>query len=195
VNSSLIAIGVAHLLVIASSAATAQNLAGEWTKEPDTVLGVRVGQPLAASRLPDCPEKAYESLSLCLITARPYGALRLSIGGHPFSYAAISVIVDDSGVVSRLQAWMKSERFGEFREVLIARYGSPTKQAIGEAKNLAGASFKNERMEWIGRRLTITAIERFEKVDESMVIFSDNAAAERSAAERKKKSKDDASKL
>lgn len=170
----------------------------QWAREPSTILGVKLGQPLIASNLPDCPIKSYEATVPCLITASvrgPNGAPLYSVGGHPFTYASVSILTDGTGVVSQLKAWMKQEKFSEFRDALFARYGLPSKQSNENVQTRSGAVYPNQTAVWQGVSVNITALERFGKIDESVVIFSDNAAIERFGAQRKNRLNEAASKL
>lgn len=176
----------------------ALSLGQSWPNEPVSVLGVKLGQPLEASGLPNCPERSYEATTPCLITASVRtreGKPIYSVGGHPFGYAAIAIKLNDEGIVTHLQAWMKHDRFAEFRQALTTRYGPPTSESDGTAQNLAGAILPSKTSNWAGRKVTIVAIERFEKMDESMVLFLDNETANREREQRENKAKDAASKL
>lgn len=187
---------VAFVFIAFSAIANAQTK--PWQQEPEAVLGVKLGQPLDSSALPRCPEKSYEATAPCLVTASVKsadGRPIYSVAGHPFTYAAVSIKIDGTGVVSRLQTWMKHERFAEFKHALVARYGPPTTQTNEMIQSVAGATYPNQTSKWVGQNVTIIAMERFEKIDESMVIFSHNAAAERDRVEREIRTKGAASKL
>lgn len=170
----------------------------QWAREPDAVLGVRLGQPLAVQTLPPCPAKAYESPVTCLTTqASPlpgYPPMR-SIGGHPFGYVSMSLKVDDSGMVNEIQAGMDQARFAEFKTVLIERYGQPTSTQHTTVQNGLGATFDAQILQWIGSRMSIIAMERPAQVNQSVVTFSDNAYLLQRTGAAQGRVKSDASKL
>lgn len=153
----------------------AAALAQDWPKEPDSVLGARLGVPLAEIGLPDCATKPSGP---CLST-RPsplpgYPLLR-TIQQHPFPYATFAVEVDDHGTVTQVVARLKQESFGRFHDVLRERYGPPTAPAETAVQSRAGATYPSREDAWVGKLVTITALERAESIDWSVVAFSSNA--------------------
>jgi hypothetical protein len=181
-----------------SQSAPSRDQAQAWTKEPSTVLGLRLGVPPEDGGLPSCQEGVSHPASPCLSTvANPLPGYKplLTIEGHPFTYAAFSVSVDDSGVLSKITARMNHDRFAEFCNVLKERYGQPTSQVMSEAQSRSGPTYPNQSYVWSGKKITIVASERFESIDQSAVIFSDNAATARASATKEADHKNAASKL
>lgn len=165
-----------------------------WLKEPNAVFGIKIGNPLADSQIQPCPEKSYESKSICLITSSYKtndGKPIYSVGGHPFDYAGISINIDEIGVVSDIQARMSHDRFHEFVAALISRYGEPTLTANEEIQTKSGGKYKNQTLTWTGKHLTITALERVTTITDSYVVFSDNQARQRYAEKKLKKLQSD----
>ncbi len=62
-------------------------------------------------------------------------------------------------------------------------------------QNGAGALFDNETLEWVGKKVTITAKMRSDTVDKSQVFISDKAYWDSREAQREKAAKDGASQL
>lgn len=167
-----------------------------WQLEPDRVLGVKLGALLSESALPDCPEKSYESTELCLQTFDPYGlGKQYAIGGHPFPYMAANIRINDEGNVRGLVLRLKQSRFNEFVDALKSRYGDPQTIDHSDVQNGAGAVFSSQTVKWIGRKITITAVERFMRADDSVVIVNDNAVAKMESEKAKAKESAAASKL
>jgi hypothetical protein len=151
-----------------------------WTQEPEAVLGIKLGVP---QDTPNCVGDRFNSPVVCLERKSDGSA---HIGAFPFRYATGTVYFHDNRVAD-IRFWMRQEAFG--------RYGQPTAVSQGVVSNIAGASLSSETLTWAGRRMTITAIERFLRVDESMVIFSDNAISAIKAESRRDSQRSGASKL
>jgi hypothetical protein len=159
-----------------------------WAQEPEAVLGIKLGAPQGA---PNCVGDRFNSPVVCLERKSDGSA---HIGAFPFRYATGTVYFHDNRVAD-IRFWMRQEAFGQMKGVLIERYGQPTAVSQGVVSNIAGASLSSETLTWAGRRMTITAIERFLRVDESMVIFSDNAISSLKAESRRDSQRTGASKL
>lgn len=191
--------------LLTSSGAIAQGKKGApveaprvWTQEPETVLGVKLGRPLEASALPACPEQMLSATGVCLRTTPPYfpgDHPRYSLGGHGIPHVAVNVYLDEAGAVHRITFWTQQIYFADVLGILVSRYGAPSTQDAFDVKTRAGASFASSRSFWQGKRLSILAEERFDKIDESLISFSDNAATEREAAKRAEKNRSAAAKL
>jgi hypothetical protein len=90
---------------------------------------------------------------------------------------------------------MPQKNYEEFVAVLRSRYGAPTTISSDPARNQAGSSFSNLTLRWDGKRVSFISTERFQRMDVSAVVFSDQAAIARQAAGRDAKTKADAAKL
>lgn len=170
----------------------------EWTREPETVLGVRLGFPLSASAVASCPTQVTASESVCLETRAstyPGAAVQYQLWGTGMANVAANLHLDDAGNVQRITLWTKQINYAELAGILKARYGAPTSEEVKDVKNRAGATFSSTELFWEGKHMTLVATERFDKIDESMVIFSDNASIQRVMDKRDAKAKDAASRL
>lgn len=167
-----------------------------WKQEPTAVLGIQLGKPLEASNIPTCLESMEISPEVCV--KKPY---KLETGlvyrmlGHPFDYARMTLTVDETGVVSYIGATMDHDRFSDFVKALVIKYGQPTVKGDVPVQSKAGATFSNMMYVWSGKAITIRAVERSGRVDESFVSFSDNASNTRTEVKQKQADKAAASKL
>lgn len=183
----------AALIGICSVTANAQ----QWPLEPAAVLGVKLGQPIAASALPRCNSVDAKEQEPCLekqggLEEAPaqFGLLR-----HPFPYAQFTVLVDEAGLVANVVVTLDQKNFSEFAQVLTERYGTPTNAGVVQRQNISGGRFSSAELEWKGKKVSIMAMERSHRVDRSVVAFMDVAAVARELQKKNEKSKGAASKL
>ncbi|MBM2769894.1 hypothetical protein [Burkholderia anthina] len=154
-----------------------------WTKEPDGFLGFKFGEPFPDSgTLPDCPKDGshtdysavFKMSSMCFdgYGRSSYG----TIWNTPklgFGYE-VNVMISDGKPVTFVLA-TKPENFSQLADVLIQRYGPPSQSKTGTVQNGAGATFDNQSLKWIGKKVTINAEMRSGTVDQSKVFISDRA--------------------
>lgn len=168
-----------------------------WESEPDTVLGISIGAPLAESGLPECAGASINvSGPLCVEKQpEPIGLqLPRQVSGDGIKYASTSVRVVDGTLVS-LSLDFKQFKFNDFVDMFVGKYGPPTADYSETVENRSGASFASRHLSWNGKHMTIQLIERFGKVDDSHAIFSDNAAVLKAKAARQDKARAEGSKL
>lgn len=173
------------------------SIAQQWRGEPDAVMGIKLGAQLAASSMPRCASADAKADEPCLdkqggIAEAP---ARFLILRQPFPYADFHVIVDGTGVVSQMLVILPQPKFDEFATVLVERYGSPSRSEVQQMQNRLGATFPSKKLEWIGRRVHIMAMERGNTLDRSVVSIQDIASVERDMQQERDKLKNSASKL
>lgn len=168
-----------------------------WDKEPEAFLGIKFNEPFKVN---PCPTKNigqytkietfdYEAMktleSVCLDTIdTSYKYQKTDNGvfklGHlpslGIGYSA-QVHVKD-GVVSKITIELKQPNFSILRTAFMDRYGQPTSVDNSPVKTLAGGEFSAADITWKGNNISIRMYERFNKVDESYVIISDNVMME-----------------
>lgn len=168
-----------------------------WSKEPDSVLGVKLGLPLAESNLPECAFNLPPDGPICLKQVgggHPSTPAKFYLFGTPFSYASFPVTLTDDGRVYSVSVELSRDNFDDFAGALVARYGPPTNQFITKAQNSFGASLSGRLMAWTGKRVNINAIERISS-DRSVVTFTDRAIEAAQTKSRLESSKSAAGKL
>lgn len=194
---------IAAIAAVSVSAWTQQAMPqGNWEKEPETFLGIRLGDRFM---VPACPTKDYGSRQVPIVVV-DYGALSqvqgvcfnpslnvssIPSGDGPGSYRlenipnlgveySISVRVN-AGVSERIVMRLKQSGFEVLLDAFMQRYGQPTQISSGVAKNLGGAELQSRQVEWLGRNLSIRMYERHNTMDESHIEVSSNAIASREA--------------
>lgn len=173
------------------------TLAQQWRNEPESIMGIKLGAPLTESAMARCSSPDAKPSEPCL---EKQGGLseapaRFLISRQAFAYADFHVIIDATGVVSQLMVLLPQRNFNEFSAVLVERYGSPTRATTEQLQNRLGAAFSSRKMEWIGRRVRIMAMERGNTLDRSVVSIQDIVSVDREMQQDRDKVKDAASKL
>lgn len=142
-----------------------------WDKEPESLLGIRLGVPLAES-LGECPKNRFGyTLQWELMCWQYFAPNFFEIANPP----AIGVFVSDVkvGVVeNRVETVFFQFLHLEHEKVatlLMAKYGPPTQVKSNIVQNKMGASFESKEMTWIGKNLTLSYNSRAGKIDRGLV--------------------------
>lgn len=155
-----------------------------WTREPDTILGIKLGVPVASLALPTCPPRKGLfpdplPTELCILPYEYSSENKYSyLFGTPdlgLSYTATLFLFENEvlGLLLRLD----QSKFEMMKAILIERYGKPTKIETLEVTTGAGAKFSSQEVIWEGKKINITAIEREVDFDKSSVKFTDQLLA------------------
>jgi hypothetical protein len=163
-------------------------------------MGITLGQPLA-DQAPRCPTDRYGQLDFQNIREGQLCADSASkeitdVWGTPalgFSYK--TTVFMKSGKVSSIWLLADTAMYPAATALLIKRYGAPSRISEGEVQSTAGAKFANETAQWSGKKVSIRAIQRFDKVDQAAVIVEDIELRSRSTEEDNAKEDAAASKL
>ena len=167
-----------------------------WSKEPSTVLGVKIGAALADQEIPPCPKISVRSPTsrtnemvyddnhkeLCWKDSLGYWGLwglenTPSLG---FGYVA-NMRLDDGGlVVSGLTIRTPIENYGKLKALLIERYGRPTEIGRQRYSNGFGAITSGEILVWRGRDIRLQ-VEEVGNDQHSQAWFSSQTLAARKA--------------
>lgn len=185
-----------------------------WDKEPEAFLGVKFNEPFNVS---PCPVKTYgqyiktemvdhEAMvsikGVCLDTTDTLykyqnpenGTYKLS--NLPSLGIGYAVSVHTKGsLVSKITVSLKQANFGVLLTAFKDRYGLPTAIESNRVKSNAGAEFNAADVHWKGKKLSIRMYERMGKIDESLVVISDNAIMESEAAAQRAKRASEAQKF
>ena len=188
------------VLAVIFLGATSFSQTKGWEKEPMTVFGIPLGEAIPAGKVPACQlsskENGYKQPSdPCIAFSRldpDFGELM----GLPFpSIAHRGSIHFHDGLVSKIIIDLSHDGYRQMRLILVERYGEPAKIEHSTVTSRAGATFDTEELSWVGVKNSVSLSERVDRIDRSIVIFSNN---ERSQIEYKKfrnTAKDAASKL
>ena len=160
----------------------------QWTQEPEKVVGIRLGAPLAASDMAEC--SGTPSNAPCL-DRRADGWSRVLRTG----LRATIDVFELEGVVGNVTMTMPHGQFEEMRQTLIERYGAPHRDIPGQVQNRVGAIFSNRLLLWKGPNVSIALHERHKDVDTSAALFTHNASTARLLNQDRERAKANASKL
>ncbi|QTS84937.1 hypothetical protein JLK41_16610 [Ectopseudomonas khazarica] len=177
-SASNVILSVLSLLVsISSFADPIERKKYNWPQEPRSVIGIKLGVPAADSKLPACIEPSASNgyalpKATCLYSDDSLGVQR--IDGLPWKTLRITGNVFlFEGKVKSIHFDIHHGDFPEFSQMLIERYGKPMKIIGGAVQTYGGAELPAKTMEWHGEKTLITAYERYNKIDRSLIVFSD----------------------
>lgn len=190
------------ILSILFSVATSFAQTKRWDKEPETVFGIPLGEAIPAGLVPTCPpvgrENGYKQpTELCIeFSSGRYANEIAALNALPFrDIAHSSSIHFDDGRVSNILISLNHNGYDKMRQILVERYGEPTKIERSTVTSMAGASIDSERLSWVGVKNSVSLSERSDRIDRSLVVFSNNALTQSAEKKRKNAVKDAASKL
>lgn len=159
-----------------------------WPQEPEKVVGIRLGAPLAESGYQEC--SGVPSNEPCL--ARQTGGMSQL---HRTGLRATITVLEFEGVVGAITMTLPRGEFEEFTQTLIERYGNPHHDTPSQVQNRVGAVFSNRQLRWEGARIRIMMSERHSDLDTSVAQFFDKATSARLVNKNRERAKSDASKL
>lgn len=187
-------LAIATLLTIAHTA-SAQN----WAEEPASVFGLKLGEPIASSNIPACPPRDSRTglpKTLCLERGPgPYAETMATLNALPINEAYSGTTHLTDGFVASLHIEVNHDNYAKFRAILVERYGKPTKAAVSTVTSNRGAVLPAETLEWNGHNNRLQLFERFDRIDRSLAVFSNNALVQKETEKRANKIKDSASKF
>jgi hypothetical protein len=147
-------------LAVGAVAAAAQMSAVPWPQEPETVLGIKLGQPLKAS-MKICP-RIFDALGNYLSewptvkypcfddVDSPLGLVVHNIAG----FTSVTVALVD-GKVRAISASFLGTDADTIESALVEKFGTPHFSTTAEVRNLAGATRTNRGLSWIGHEVGI----------------------------------------
>lgn len=169
-------------------AATCASASAQWAKEPTTFFGLPLGQPIELKSIPVCDltwNPAETSVKVC---ARTFADGLVVLSGFPLPQITKGYASLWDGKVSLMNVKMEQADYGALRDMLIERYGKPTKTEARTVQNRMGVKFSDERVTWEGQHVRLRLIERDDRVDTSAIIIEHKAtfAAEVSDMQKQK---------
>ena len=176
-------------------AASAQN----WKQEPESVLGIVLGQPLTNEAIKPCggvqAQEEAPSIAACASNTPRFGDGPILLGGIPIAVFKIGAVVREGGAVSQIELAGSNDRFDEAKQILVERYGKPTKASKTTVQNRAGASFPSEQLTWRGKKVLLVLDQRAGNVGDFVATFTHLQTAAKAGAANDSKSKREAQKL
>lgn len=187
----LIAAGIVAFLAGVSHTALAQGKGAAWPKEPDSVFGIKLGQPLNDDLIPYCiddePPKPGQ-LSLCSEDPRDGRGIS-EISRLPIPEFGNGLISRHQGVVSSIAFYGSNDNYQRIKDVLVERYGRPASAKLDSVQNKAGASFRSEELTWRGARVSLVLEQRSGKVGNFLITFTHMPTAKAALRQEEKKTK------
>lgn len=170
-----------------------------WRQEPDAVLGIALGQPLANDAIKPCGgvqvQEEAGQIAACASHTPRFGDGPILLGGIPIAAFKAGAVVREGGVVSIVELGGSNDRYDEAKQVLTERYGKPTKVGKTTVQNRAGASFQSEQLTWRGKRVLLVLDQRAGNVGDFVATFMHLETAAKTGAATEGKAKREAQKL
>jgi hypothetical protein len=159
---------------VASQTPTQRPRASLWPLEPDGYRGVKFGTPMEKFDrfYADDPDDKTQVLGDECNTQN-FCTRVDKIGDVPLAEIwTFSAEKRLGGVVSRFKRNAKTDPYDFIKAVLIKRYGPPTATTTRPVQNRLGATFKNERVMWVGKTV-ILQLDRYSKsLDEGFFVIA-----------------------
>lgn len=185
----------AVLAIALPLAASAQS----WKQEPDSVLGIALGQQLSNDAIKSCGgvqvQQDADTIQACATQKPQFGDGPILIGGIPVEAFKYGAVVREGGAVSQIELMGSNDRYEEAKQILVERYGKPTKAAKTTVQNKAGASFWSEQLTWRGKKVSLVLDQRAGTVGEFAAVFTHLPTAAKTGSAAEGKAKRDAQKL
>lgn len=197
-------LGILFASAVLATATFAHAFAASWPKEPSSFLGIGIDSPFPGA-IPQCPLRGSGALAVVdhvaltgrkdLCFAPPYGELFQIHGLPDLGFAYKLAVFAYQGKAGSLMLETSSSNYNKLRELLITRYGQPSRRIANKVKTTVGATFDSEQLLWSGRAVEIVLDQLSGDVNTSHVFVSSAAYRQYQASAAKKKVINNASKL
>ena len=161
--------------VVATAATTAwcAPKPAEWSREPDKVMGIKLGEAIPAGSILECKHLPIGADGPCIYRSRSDYLELQAMPDLGFAYDGLVVFAE--GRVLALSLTFKQSRFTDMRTALELRYGPASAEKSYSVTTGAGAVISSRQFLWIGHRISLRLTERVGSIDESSAVFVDNA--------------------
>jgi len=165
-----------------------------WKLEPDSFMGIKFSSNIKYD-LTQCPDGYEPPKEMCY--QKPYSDLYILNGlpniGLVGGYQLSAKVKDSAIQYFYLSA--SSDDFARLSQILISKYGKPTRSESEPVKTKGGATFTNEKLSWSGGKVLIVLSKYADDINTSSVSVTNRAASMKALDDEKKKISDAASKL
>jgi hypothetical protein len=171
--------------------------AASWTKEPESVLGIKLGQEVPADSPPPCDPPRYSGPNganrvMCIANR---SAKVLLFDWQPIDFLErVSAVLQD-GKVSSILLIAEHGNYIALKQMLIDRYGPPQRVHSNQAQTLSGATFDSETLKWLGRNVDLVVSEHAGSIEQSSAMFSHKKLTQDLAEELSRNTRNNAEKL
>lgn len=176
-----------------------------WDKEPESFLGIVLGESIS---IIDCPTKiigqysnksvldteAMKSLpNVCINKADPLYKYKISekfitLENTPDLGIKYTVMVYlDENIAKKITISLDQRNFSVIYDVFQNKYGLPTSSLERAVRSNMGATFNSKNFTWVGKKISIYMYERLDTIDKSYVSIENNLIEQTDAESRHKK--------
>lgn len=188
-----------YLFIAAALVLPLAAQAQAWKQEPDSVLGIALGQQLSNDAIKSCGgvqvQQDADPIQACATQKPQFGDGPILIGGIPVEAFKYGAVVREGGAMSQIELMGSNDRYEEAKQILVERYGKPTKVAKTTVQNKAGANFGSEQLTWRGKKVSLVLDQRAGTVGEFAAVFTHLPTAAKMGSAAEGKAKRDAQKL
>lgn len=193
----LVAAAAAFMLVQPVHSQTSKH--PTWPKEPSSIFGMRIGEPLNLEDIRSCgagpgSSEPESKISFCKMDAAAVTG-PVSLGGFGVNEFRSGVLDVEDGVATALSIFGWQSNYRDIRDILIERYGQPTARLAGKVQTKSGVRYPSEKLVWTGKRLLLTLNERAGDIDTTVIRFSDIRSLAHAEEQRKQENRGSASKM
>ncbi|MCO7505956.1 MULTISPECIES: hypothetical protein [unclassified Pseudomonas] len=157
-NANLLTLSLGLLLAPACWAAYPPEPTKSWKLEPDSFVGIKLdGSNLA--ELTPCPADAVAPTSEPMCLEQTSLADFYSISGTAYIGLVSDYLVGlklNAGQLEYLSISGSAEGFNDIHQLLVSRYGQPTRRESKSLEMRNGLMFNNDILIWEGKQVTIT---------------------------------------
>ncbi|WP_264311988.1 hypothetical protein [Pseudomonas putida] len=166
-----------------------------WAQEPTSFIGIQLDENLIY-QLKQCPEDYDFNAPEEMCYERPYVTNYYSLRYTPalgIGYGA--AVMTHESQIREIRLTTKEENYDTVKSMLLQKYGKPLKQSSETVKTKVGAAFRNEKIYWDGKKVTIVLERYYDTIDKSRVSVINKDVAHKAIKAENDKMTDSASKL
>lgn len=163
-----------------------------WVQEPTSFLGIKLDEKLIY-QMKQCPEDYSDPDGMCY--ERPFQGYYPLRSTPPLGIGYGAAVMTHDSQIREIRLTTKEGNYDNVKSMLLQKYGRPLKQSSETVKTKVGAAFKNEKIYWDGKKVTIVLERYYYTIDKSRVSVINKDVAHKAIKAENDKMTDSASKL
>ena len=163
-----------------------------WVQEPTSFLGIKLDEKLIY-QMKQCPEDYSDPDGMCY--ERPFQGYYPLRSTPPLGIGYGAAVMTHDSQIREIRLTTKEGNYDNVKSMLLQKYGRPLKQSSETVKTKVGAAFKNEKIYWDGKKVTIVLERYYDTIDKSRVSVISKDVAHKAIKAENDKMTDSASKL
>ncbi|MCE0968506.1 hypothetical protein [Pseudomonas sp. NMI4491_12] len=163
-----------------------------WVQEPTSFLGIKLDEKLIY-QMKQCPEDYSDPDGMCY--ERPFQGYYPLRSTPPLGIGYGAAVMTHDSQIREIRLTTKEGNYDNVKSMLLQKYGRPLKQSSETVKTKVGAAFKNEKIYWDGKKVTIVLERYYDTIDKSRVSVINKDVAHKAIKAENDKMTDSASKL